>query len=116
MLFKTLYYRHFNATQFLATPYFTLTKEFGDAWLFQFNASAALAAYNAAGPLPEFVDQWHPSTYINILASEGGYTDPTAGIYYGTGRLAVYCFRERELHAGSLAAQRKLPDWSRKPS
>ena len=39
------YYRHFNATQFLSTPYFTLTKEIGDAWLFQFNASAALAAY-----------------------------------------------------------------------
>jgi hypothetical protein len=34
------YYRHFNATQFLSTPYFTLTKEFGDAWLFQFNATA----------------------------------------------------------------------------
>ena len=40
------YYRHFNATQFLSTPYFTLTKEVGDAWLFQFNASAALTAYN----------------------------------------------------------------------
>jgi hypothetical protein len=39
------YRRHFNATQFLSTPYFTLTKEIGDAWLFQFNASAALAAY-----------------------------------------------------------------------
>jgi hypothetical protein len=38
-------YRHFNATQFLSTPYFTLTKEFGDAWLFQFNAQAAMAAY-----------------------------------------------------------------------
>jgi hypothetical protein len=34
-------YRHFHATQFLSTPYFTLTKEFGDAWLFQFNVSAA---------------------------------------------------------------------------
>jgi len=39
------YYRQFNATQFLSTPYFTLTKEIGDAWLFQFNASAALTAY-----------------------------------------------------------------------
>jgi hypothetical protein len=39
------YYRHFNATQFLSTPYFTLTKEIGDAWLFQFNASAAMNAY-----------------------------------------------------------------------
>jgi hypothetical protein len=41
------YYRHFNATQFLSTPYFTLTKEFGDAWLFQFNATAALIVYNS---------------------------------------------------------------------
>jgi hypothetical protein len=39
------YYRQFNATQFLSTPYFILTKEIGDAWLFQFNASAALATY-----------------------------------------------------------------------
>jgi hypothetical protein len=41
------YYRHFNSTQFLSTPYFTLSKEVGDAWLFQFNASAALTAYNS---------------------------------------------------------------------
>ena len=40
------YYRHFNATQFLSTPYFTLTENVGDAWLFQFNASAALDAFN----------------------------------------------------------------------
>jgi hypothetical protein len=39
------YYRQFNATQFLSTPYFTLTKEIGNAWLFQFNASAAMTAY-----------------------------------------------------------------------
>ena len=38
-------YRHFNATQFLSTPYFTPAKEFGDAWLFQFNAQAASTAY-----------------------------------------------------------------------
>ena len=43
------YRRQFNATQFLSTPYFTLTKEIGDAWLFQFNASAALTAYNSYG-------------------------------------------------------------------
>jgi hypothetical protein len=43
------YRRQFNATQFLSTPYFTLTKEIGDAWLFQFNASAALAAYENYG-------------------------------------------------------------------
>ena len=54
---QTPYFRHFNSTQFLSTPYFTLAKEVGDAWLFQFNATAALAAYNSAGPLPEFVDQ-----------------------------------------------------------
>jgi hypothetical protein len=89
---KLAYYRAFNSTQFLSTPYFSLAKEVGDAWLFQFNASAALAAYNSAGPLPEFVDQWHLPTYINILASDGGYTDPLAGIYYGSGRLAVYAF------------------------
>jgi hypothetical protein len=86
------YYRTFNATQFLLTPYFTLTKEVGNAWLFQFNSTAALAAYNAAGPLPEFVDTWHPPTYINILAGEGGYTTPPSGIYYGSGRLAVEAF------------------------
>jgi len=39
-------YRHFNATQFLSTPYFILEKEYGDAWLFQFNASAALDTFN----------------------------------------------------------------------
>ena len=43
------YYRHFNVTQFLSTSYFTLTKEIGDACLFQFNASAALTAYNSYG-------------------------------------------------------------------
>jgi hypothetical protein len=85
-------YRHFNVSQLESSPYFTLTKEIGNAWLFQFNASAALAAYDAAAPLPEYVDQWHPSTYINILASEGGYTDPLAGIYYGSGALAVSAF------------------------
>ena len=38
--------RSFNATQFLSTPYFNLTKEVGNAWLFQFDASSALKAYN----------------------------------------------------------------------
>jgi hypothetical protein len=86
------YRRQFNATQFLSTPYFTLTKEIGNAWLFQFNASAALAAYEAAGPLPEFVDQPQFSHYINILASEGGYTGPPAGYHYGSGVLAIYAY------------------------
>jgi hypothetical protein len=85
-------YRHFNVTQFQSTPYFTLTRQAGDAWLFKFNSSAALVAYNSAGPLPKFVDQWHPSSYINILDSAGGYTNPSAGIYYGSGRLAIYAF------------------------
>lgn len=84
------YYRAFNSTQFLSTPYFTLAKEVGSAWLFQFNASAASTAFEAAGPLPVFIDQWHPSEYINIFESEGGYTNPPAGIYYGSGKLAVY--------------------------
>ena len=39
------YYRQFNATQFLLTPYFKLTKQIGNTWLFQFNASDALTAY-----------------------------------------------------------------------
>ena len=39
------YYRQFNATQFLSTPYFSLTKETGEAWLFQFNATTASNAY-----------------------------------------------------------------------
>jgi hypothetical protein len=87
---ESSYYRAFNSTQFLSTPYFTLTKEVGGAWLFQFNDSAALTAYNSAGPFPEFVDQWHYPTYINILESDGGYTNPPEGIYYGSGVLAVY--------------------------
>ena len=36
------YYRAFNSTQFLSTPYFELTKEMGNAWLFEFNATEAL--------------------------------------------------------------------------
>jgi hypothetical protein len=39
--------RPFNASQFLATPYFNLTKEVGNAWLFEFDVSSALKAYNA---------------------------------------------------------------------
>jgi hypothetical protein len=89
-------YRHFNATQFLSTPYFSLAKEIGDAWLFQFNASAALAAYNAAGPLPKFVEQPPPQPqlthFINIIASEGGYTRPSSGIRYGSGVLAINAY------------------------
>lgn len=42
------YYRQFNVTQFLSTPYFTLTKEIGAAWLFQFNQTAALSAIDGA--------------------------------------------------------------------
>lgn len=86
------YYRHFNATQFLASPYFTLTLEIGDAWLFQFNTTSAQDAYEAASPLPAFVDQWHPSTFINILAHEGGFTAPSAGIYYGSGVQKIQAF------------------------
>jgi hypothetical protein len=40
------YYRHFNASLFLTVPYFTLTKEFGSAYLFEFNRSAAWNDYN----------------------------------------------------------------------
>jgi len=32
--------RQFNATQLLSTPYFTLSKQVGNAWLFKFNSSA----------------------------------------------------------------------------
>jgi hypothetical protein len=39
-------YRQFNATQFLSTPYFTLTKQFGAAYLFEFNSSEALREYS----------------------------------------------------------------------
>jgi hypothetical protein len=42
------YYRQFNVTQFLSTPYFMLTKEIGAAWLFQFNQTTALSAFNGA--------------------------------------------------------------------
>jgi hypothetical protein len=86
------FYRQFNATQLLSSPYFSLVKQFGNAWLFQFNSSPALAAYSKAGPLPEFVDTWHPPNYINISAGEGGHTTPPTGIYYGSGRLAVEAF------------------------
>jgi hypothetical protein len=73
-------YRHFNATQFLSTPYFTLTKEFGNAWLFQFNASA----------VPPEVLEGLP--HLNILNSTGGYTDPSAGNHYGSGVQAIYAY------------------------
>jgi hypothetical protein len=43
------YYRHFNASQFIETPYFNLTKEFGSAYLFQFNETLALKEYEVAG-------------------------------------------------------------------
>ncbi len=39
--------RPFNASQFLATPYFNLIKEVGNAWLFEFDASSALKAYTS---------------------------------------------------------------------
>lgn len=42
------YFRHLNATQLFATSYFTLAKEVGDAWLFQFNQTAALSAFDDA--------------------------------------------------------------------
>ena len=42
------YFRQLNSTQLFATSYFTLAKEVGDAWLFQFNQSAALSAFNEA--------------------------------------------------------------------
>jgi uncharacterized protein YigE (DUF2233 family) len=89
------YYRHFNATQFLSTPYFTLTQKIGDAWLFQFNTSAALGVYEAAGPLSAYIDQWHPSTFINILANKGGFTDPPAGIFYGYGVQEIRAFADK---------------------
>ena len=44
-------YGQFNSTQFLSTSYFTLTKEFGDAWLFQFNATDGLIAYKTLAGL-----------------------------------------------------------------
>lgn len=37
-----LHYHSFNSTQFLSTPYFTLTKEVGNAWLFEFNSTEAI--------------------------------------------------------------------------
>jgi hypothetical protein len=36
-------YRNFNSAQFLSAPYFTLIKQSGDAWLFQFDATKAQA-------------------------------------------------------------------------
>jgi hypothetical protein len=42
-------YRHFNATEFLSTPYFSLENRVGDAWLFYFNATKALDSYFAYG-------------------------------------------------------------------
>jgi hypothetical protein len=85
-------YRHFNATQFLSTPYFSVVKQVGDAWLFSFNSSAATAAYNDASPLPAFIDSWRYPTFIDILPSEGGHTNPPSGIYYGWGVQTVYAY------------------------
>jgi hypothetical protein len=39
------YYRHFNATQFLSSSTFSVEKQFGDAWLFWFNATEAVSEY-----------------------------------------------------------------------
>jgi len=36
---QTYYYRHFNSTHFLSSPYFDLVKQEGDAWLFEFQIS-----------------------------------------------------------------------------
>jgi len=33
------YYRHFNATQFLSSPYFSLSKQVDNTWLFKFESS-----------------------------------------------------------------------------
>ncbi|MCW4029667.1 MAG: hypothetical protein NWE92_08480 [Candidatus Bathyarchaeota archaeon] len=85
-------YRHFNATQFLSTPYFSVAKQVGDAWLFRFNSSAATVAYSDASPLSPFVSSWRYPTFINILPSEGGYTDPPSGIYYDWGVQAIYAY------------------------
>jgi hypothetical protein len=41
-------YRHFNVTQIFVTSYFTLAKEVGDAWLFQFNQTLALSGFEHA--------------------------------------------------------------------
>ena len=42
-------YRHFNATQFLSTPYFNSVNNVGDAWLFYFNSTRALIEYSVFG-------------------------------------------------------------------
>ena len=39
--------RPFNASQFLATPYFNLIKEVGNAWLFEFDVATALKVYTS---------------------------------------------------------------------
>jgi hypothetical protein len=43
---ETFYYRQFNSSQLITVPYFTLAKQVGDAWLFEFNESLALDSYN----------------------------------------------------------------------
>jgi hypothetical protein len=43
---EVTYYRNFNSAQFLQTSYFTLTKTYGEAWLFRFDPSTALTEYN----------------------------------------------------------------------
>jgi hypothetical protein len=35
------YYKTFNVTQFLSSPYFSPVKQIGNAWLFRFDVSAA---------------------------------------------------------------------------
>jgi hypothetical protein len=39
--------KQFNATELLLIPYFSLVKQVGGAWLFQFNTSVALSAYES---------------------------------------------------------------------
>ena len=44
--FEDNYYKTFNVTQFLSVSYFFPVKQFGSAWLFQFNVSAASPCLN----------------------------------------------------------------------
>jgi len=61
---------HFNATKFLYTPYFNMTKRVGDAWLFQLDRQLATEMYNQFLTLDKayYWDDRYPSkNVINLL-------------------------------------------------
>ncbi len=62
---------HFNASKFLAVPYFKLVKRIGDAWLFRFDQKLAMWMINEVKRLDKvyyFDDRYWVSHVLNLSA------------------------------------------------